>query len=100
LGDGKIVISAGVGGKAVAEANVAVVTRKSSHVEILADSDGVFEYHLSLPFVVTPGLEKYYTTTENSSNEDNLVVISLVVVLSLIVTATALTCVLRCCIHK
>jgi hypothetical protein len=98
-GDGKIVISARVGGKAVAEAPAAVDARKSSRVLILADSDGDFEYHLSLPFVVAPGLAKY-TTFENSDNEVNLVVISLVVALSLIVIVTASTCVLRCCIHK
>jgi hypothetical protein len=98
-GDGKIIISAGVGDKAVAEAPDAVDARKCSHVEILADSDGDFKYHLSLSFVITPDLEKY-TTAENSDNEFNLVVISLVVALSLVVTATALTCVLICCIHK
>ena len=86
--------------KAAAEAPVAVDASKSSHVEILADSDGEFEYHLSLSFVVASGLENY-TTFENSDNEVNLVVISLVVALSLIVTVMALTCVLRCCIlHK
>jgi hypothetical protein len=98
-GDGKIVISARVASNAVAEAPVAVDARKSCHIKILADSDGEFEYHLSLPFVVTPGLEKY-TTFENCDNEVNLVLISLVVTLSLIVAVMALTCVLSCCIHR
>jgi hypothetical protein len=98
-GDGRIVISAEAEDKAVAETPVAVDARKSTHVEILADSDGEFGYHLSLPFVVSPGLEKY-TTAENSGNEVNLVAILVGVALSLIVLVTALTCVLRFCMNK
>jgi trypsin len=98
-GDGKIVISAERVGEGVAEATVLVDARMSSHVEVLADSDGDFKYRLSLPFVVAPGLKKY-TNAENSGNYDNIVVISIVVTLSLIVIVTTLTCVLRRSIHK
>jgi trypsin len=96
-GMGNIVISAEVGGKAVAEAPVAVDTRTMSHVEVLADSDGEFKHHLSLPFVVAPGLIEYTTASEI---EVNIVVIFVVVAVSLIVMVTALTFVLRFCITK
>jgi hypothetical protein len=97
-GNGNIVISAVVGGKGVpvAEARVAVDARKSSHIEVLADSDGEFDYRLSLPFIVAPGLYEY-----NTADDDvNFVVISVVVALSVTFLVTALACVLRFCIHK
>jgi hypothetical protein len=71
-GDGKIVISAIVGGKGEAEAPVAVHARKKTRVEVLADSDGSFKYRLSLPFVVASDLHAY---TISSGNKVNLVAI-------------------------
>jgi hypothetical protein len=92
-GDGKVVISAGIEEKAVleAEAPVVVDARQSSNVEVLADSDGEFEYRLSLPFVVATGLYEYTTANDDIS----LVVTSVVVPLSGILMATTLACLLR-----
>jgi hypothetical protein len=102
---GKIIISADVrssaeddGGKVRAEAPTVISRNRVDNV--LADSDGKFEYHLSLPFVVGSGGDgTYYTIITDiydTGHDSHLTAILILVALSLTaVLSTAMTFVLR-----
>jgi trypsin len=98
-GQGKIVISMEGPPNIEVEAPAVKATKSRVVENVLADSDGNFRYHLSLPFVVSPDLDGY-TLTEDGGIGSNLMVIYVVVALSSIVMVTALTVVLRFCINK
>jgi hypothetical protein len=87
-GQGVIVISAETRHKKVLEVPE-VDPRSSFDVKVLAESDGIFEYRLSLAFVVSD-LDTY-TTADNDKHEINVVAIIVGGTLSLAIMVTLLT---------
>jgi hypothetical protein len=87
-GQGEIVISAETRHKKVLEVPE-VDPRSSFDVKVLAESDGIFEYRLSLAFVVSD-LDTY-TTADNDKHEINVVAIIVGGTLSLAIMVTLLT---------